>query len=476
MIGDGGTPTDGAAAVKSTEDGTAAPFSCKIYSKVNIYSVGGIDTQAQTWEGIVDFTLLLPLSRATCKEQSISLEDADDILIAGEKNSGRRLWSKLSLKLLNRVEASDEEAWLRVATEDSTYTIKDVVPGAGPDDVLVVIRWRFLGKFTTPFSLRFFPLDSQQLNVDMLTTRERVCFADGDELAAFNGRWQKNHQPKFDSLGADVDGFRVEWCSSLAASEFLAPRRMEPPHVFSHATPHRRFFFTVFRNPTDIYLNVVAPVFLCTGLGLLTAIGLPSFEGNSADGDLSTSASFFLASIGARAATSDRCPKMSEISALELYNAASMFIHVVAFLGERPRPPAPKRAPTPTATLMQKLPPINTTEKYVGRGGSFLEIALWASFCLLNAVTAALYFNRDALGAVTSVHRLPCAFGCGAPLRKGEACDNAACKKNGEQPRASPLGGSGAVKQPRASPLGGSGAMMGALAALLAAYAVTQRK
>ena len=157
----------------------------------------------------------------------------------------------------------------------------------------------------------------------------------------------------------------------------MSGQALEPPHVcsehVSHASrehTHRRFAFTVFRRPWDAIINICAPVFFCTTLGLLTAIGVPAAAGDPRDGDLSTSASFFMASLSIRGLTASACPKMSTVSALEAFLAASMTLHVLAFV-----------------------------EKSTGFGDGRMEASIWLAFFALNAYALAALLSRGFFAA-----------------------------------------------------------------------------
>ena len=181
-----------------------------------------------------------------------------------------------------------------------------------------------------------------------------------------------------------------QWGGPFSSAHGAGAKQMEAPNVWGDSSApdnvntHRRFSFVVFRRPADTLLNIVLPVFFCTGLGLLTAIGPPLNAGVSTDGDFGTSASFFLASISVRSLTMSTCPKVSVVSLLEGYLLASMCLHVVAFV-----------------------------EKFTGLSGGGLEKFLWCAFCALNVAALAVVFNRSRLN-VTSVNIMPCARGCGA--------------------------------------------------------------
>jgi hypothetical protein len=362
------------------------PATVTIFSKCAIYAVRSIDTQAQTWAGEVDMTLLVPLGAAQLASLGEPSRNRDDI---SETERGGTLWASLGLRAANRVDIAEGtlEVWQRVATETSTYTIRDI-PGRAAGDTLFILRWRFAGTFSNPFQLRAYPMDSQLLHLDILTTRDEVRFAGAQELAAFNALWCSNH-PEWRSSHGAVDRFKVVWAASPVASEFaLAPdvlfspgdvggKAMEPPHVFSehvsHASrehTHRRFAFTVFRRPWDVIINICAPVFFCTALGLLTAIGVPAAAGDPKDGDLSTSASFFMASLSIRGLTASACPKMSTVTALEAFLAASMTLHVFAFV-----------------------------EKSVGFGDGRMEASMWLAFFSLNVCALAALLSRGCFAA-----------------------------------------------------------------------------
>ena len=322
-----------------------------------------------------------------------------------EADKSNTLWAKLGLKLTNCVSKSEgQEIWQKAATGEappgSLYAITDVNPRAGRDDTLFVLRWRFAGKFTTPLQLQYYPLDSQLLYCDVHTTRnDEVLFASARELADFRERWRLRRQGRLGE-NVPVDFFKVDWVGAPASCEFqLQPqwgdlsdraKQMEPPNVWGDSSApdnvntHRRFSFIVYRRPADTLLNIVLPVFFCTGLGLLTAIGPPLSAGVSTDGDFGTSASFFLASVSVRSLTMASCPKVSVVSLLEGYLLASMCLHVVAFV-----------------------------EKFTGLSGGGLEKFLWFAFCTLNVAALAVCFYRQKLN-VKSANVMPCANGCGA--------------------------------------------------------------
>lgn len=201
----------------------------KVFTAGTVHRVLSIHTEEQSWEGLVDLTFLIALSDEQIVARSfrkdlvgLPASEANPVTDAARLAAWKRtmvdiseadktntLWAKLGLKLTNCVSKSEgQEIWQKAITLPAKeegqppspppakeegpplYAIADVDPLAGKDDTLFVLRWRFTGKFTTPLQLQYYPLDSQLLYCDVLTTRnDEVQFAGAQELAAFRKRW-----------------------------------------------------------------------------------------------------------------------------------------------------------------------------------------------------------------------------------------------------------------------------------------------